>query len=426
MADSAREHAERYAWPRVASEVQHVYEQALSVGEPATARARLGVRAGVSSADLLPIVAPQRLPSLCRDGDGAAAGRGRPPRQRGRLALLALLVAALLVALARDHVGIGAVAASIFSSEPGLLFAAVGAMCAAVLARSLAWGAILERARLNRTPGRGETARATAIGVLMSATLPARLGEPSRAYALARHIGDVRNSLPVVTATIFAQSAINVLALSVLAFFGAAGLNLYGAHHGLLVLIALVPAVAVIATLLSPVALGRRGELRSERASALLAFLGTFTLRLREGVALLRAPRVAARAIAFQSAAWALQLAACWLVLRALGVDARAGFEAAAVVLFAVNVTALLPATPANIGVFQAACAAVLVGGFHIAPAEAIAYGIMLQAMELVVAFGTGKPALVAEGFTWRSLRRRAMHLDDARTIPVRPLLADR
>ena len=33
-----------------------------------------------------------------------------------------------------------------------------------------------------------------------------------------------------------------------------------------------------------------------------------------------------------------------------------------AAVLFAVNVTAVVPATPANVGVFQAACVAVLAG----------------------------------------------------------------
>ncbi len=39
---------------------------------------------------------------------------------------------------------------------------------------------------------------------------------------------------------------------------------------------------------------------------------------------------------------------------------------AAAAVLFAVNITAVLPATPANLGVFQAACAAVLHAGWHV------------------------------------------------------------
>ena len=49
----------------------------------------------------------------------------------------------------------------------------------------------------------------------------------------------------------------------------------------------------------------------------------------------------------------------CWSVL---GLDGQAGIGAAAAVLFAVNVTAVLPATPSNLGVFQAACVAILHG----------------------------------------------------------------
>ncbi len=40
-------------------------------------------------------------------------------------------------------------------------------------------------------------------------------------------------------------------------------------------------------------------------------------------------------------------------------------------VLFAVNVTAVIPATPANVGVFQAACVAVLAGAYHVSTPDA-------------------------------------------------------
>ena len=60
------------------------------------------------------------------------------------------------------------------------------------------------------------------------------------------------------------------------------------------------------------------------------------------------------------SRAWALQWLSCYVLLVALGLDDHAGVGAAAAVLFAVNVTAVLPATPSNLGVFQAACVAVL------------------------------------------------------------------
>jgi phosphatidyl-myo-inositol alpha-mannosyltransferase len=113
--------------------------------------------------------------------------------------------------------------------------------------------------------------------------------------------------------------------------------------------------------------------------------------------------------------AWAVQLAACYALFEALGLDVDGQFAAAAAVLFAVNVTAVVPATPSNIGVFQLAVISVLSGGFGVAAADALAYGIILQAVEIGTAVALGVPALVREGMTWRDVRLRALQ-----TAPVR------
>jgi phosphatidylinositol alpha-mannosyltransferase len=113
----------------------------------------------------------------------------------------------------------------------------------------------------------------------------------------------------------------------------------------------------------------------------------------------------------------------CYVLLVALGLDARAGLAAAAAVLFAVNVTAAVPITPSNIGVFQAACVAVLTAGYHVSYADALAYGIILQAVEIATAVVMGAPSLVKEGLSWKDIRLRALH-----TAPVelRPLAEGR
>jgi phosphatidylinositol alpha-mannosyltransferase len=98
------------------------------------------------------------------------------------------------------------------------------------------------------------------------------------------------------------------------------------------------------------------------------------------------------------------------MLLVALGLDKQAGLPAAAAVLFAVNITAVLPATPANLGVFQAACAAVLHTGWHVGYGTGVAYGVILQAVEISTAILMGMPALVKEGMSWREVRLRAMH----------------
>ena len=83
-------------------------------------------------------------------------------------------------------------------------------------------------------------------------------------------------------------------------------------------------------------------------------------VQVRTGLQVFRKPKLGGWAALMQLTAWAIQWLACYLLLVALGLDDQAGIGAAAAVLFAVNVTAALPATPSNLGVFQAACVAVL------------------------------------------------------------------
>jgi phosphatidylinositol alpha-mannosyltransferase len=140
-------------------------------------------------------------------------------------------------------------------------------------------------------------------------------------------------------------------------------------------------------------------------------------LQVRAGLAVFRQPRYGAVATVAQLGAWAIQLAACWALLAALGLSG-AGIGAAAAVLFAVNVTAVVPATPSNIGVFQLAVISVLHTGWGISTADALAYGVILQAVEIATAVALGLPALVREGLTWSDLRIQAISASPVRLKP--------
>ncbi len=132
--------------------------------------------------------------------------------------------------------------------------------------------------------------------------------------------------------------------------------------------------------------------------------------RVRAGLVVFRKPRLGAIATFSQLSAWGLQCVSCYFLLVALGLADRTGFAAAAAVLFAVNITAVLPVTPANLGVFQAACATVLQTGWHVGWGTGVAYGVILQAVEVTTAILMGMPALLREGMSWREVRLRAMH----------------
>ena len=140
----------------------------------------------------------------------------------------------------------------------------------------------------------------------------------------------------------------------------------------------------------------------------------------RKGLTVFRDPRRGSFATVAQLSAWFLQLLACWALFAALGLDHQVAIGAAAACLFAVNVTAVVPATPSNIGIFQLAIISVLNKGFGVPAADALAYGVILQAVEIATAVALGVPALVREGVTWSDMRLRALSAAPVR-LPERP-----
>jgi phosphatidylinositol alpha-mannosyltransferase len=267
----------------------------------------------------------------------------------------------------------------------------------------------------------GDAMQGTFIGVLMSSTLPARLGEPSRALVVARRTGHPREHLPVVLGTLVSQTLLNIVALAVLGAVMFSSVDLFNGHQNALLVAAIAPLALLVIVLLAPVIL-RQGiaHTRFARLHTLVAQIRRSLTRVRAGLAVFRRPRLGAIATGAQLSAWALQWLSCYVLLVALGLDAQAGIAAAAAVLFAVNITAVLPATPANLGVFQAACAAVLHTGWHVGYGNGVAYGVILQAVEVSTAVLMGMPALLKEGMSWREVRLRAMHTAPVK-LPARP-----
>jgi phosphatidylinositol alpha-mannosyltransferase len=165
-----------------------------------------------------------------------------------------------------------------------------------------------------------------------------------------------------------------------------------------------VPAVIAVAILAAPALLRRLQSSRIKFLRKVGGFGVTQMSNLRRGLFVFRRPGSAIHATLAQLAAWALQWLACFTVLVAFGLEQHSGLAAAAAVLLAVNVTAVLPATPSNIGIFQAACIVVL-GAYGVGKSDALAYGLVLQAIEVATALLMGVPALVSEGLSWNAIR---------------------
>jgi phosphatidylinositol alpha-mannosyltransferase len=338
------------------------------------------------------MAAPETPPRTARGG----------ARKRAALIVLIVLMVALTV-FAVSRLDLHRIGHALITATPGWIALGLLLMMLSLFLRACSWQQTLRAAMPDSPVHLTPVIRATMIGVMASAVFPGRVGEPSRVLVLARRLeGPLKHRLPVVAGTVFSQTLINILALAILAGVTFTSVPLLDGH-ATGVAVALAAPLALAALVLSGprlLALGRRS--RSTRV-ALAANAVTRILSLaRRGLTVFARPRYGVVAIGCQLLAWTLQWLACYTILLALGIHAN--LAAAAAVLTAVNISAILPATPSNVGVFQAACLVVL-AAYGVGAGQAVAYGIILQAVEVITALALGIPALLAEGLRWQDLR---------------------
>ena len=268
MARAAALGAERFAWPRIAAQVMEAYEDAIAVPEPATTLERAAVRIGARAADLKPRVPAQRLASL----EPALTGPQRHSKALGvarRVGLATVSIGgAVLAFLALQKIGLTNIAKALITASPTLILLGLAIMCSAMVMRAFSWHAILKAALPRSRVRLADAAQGTFIGVLMSSTLPARLGEPSRALVVARRTGRPRENLPIVLGTVVSQTLLNIVALIVLGAVMFSSVDFFNGHQNALLAAAIAPLVLLIVVLVMPVDTARLSEQVALLASA--------------------------------------------------------------------------------------------------------------------------------------------------------------
>jgi phosphatidylinositol alpha-mannosyltransferase len=234
---------------------------------------------------------------------------------------------------------------------------------------------------------------------------------------LSRRTGRMRETFPALLGTLVSQTVLNIVALVGLGAIIVSSTDLFHSNTERLFIFSLAPLLLLVAVVLAPSLVRQNG---SGRAARVIRVIREALVKVRSGLVVFRDPRRGPIAALAQLSAWILQLLACFALFTALGLDHEPaiGIGAAAAVLFAVNVTAAIPATPSNIGVFQLATISVLTTGFGVSYADALAYGVILQAVEIATAVALGLPALVREGVTWSDMRVRALTAAPVRLAP--------
>ncbi|MHB1536974.1 MAG: lysylphosphatidylglycerol synthase transmembrane domain-containing protein [Solirubrobacteraceae bacterium] len=331
-------------------------------------------------------------------------------RRLRRLASAAVSIAvlAVLVVLGLESIDIKALGHALATVDGAWLAAAFALMVAAFLGRGESWyvviGAALPEARIGRAP----VTRALLIGMAASAVAPGRIGEAVRAWVIARRLDKPREHIALVAGTLVAQTLMNLLALALLTIVALVGGGVAKGRPEALVAVIALPIVIVLVAALAPPAVQRLAQRRWRFGRRALKWLARQLSDARQGLFAFKRPGELLHSLAAQLGAWALQLGCCYTTLRAFNLHIHGELAAAAGVLVATNLTAILPLTPSNVGVFQAACIAVL-SSFKVSGSDALAFGFMLQGIEVVAALLLGGGSLLREGPELR-LREHSRH----------------
>ena len=250
----------------------------------------------------------------------------------------------------------------------------------AVALRALRWWSLF--APVQR-PSLGAVTYALLIGYFFNNILPARAGEAARVIALHRRAATSRAE---TVGTVVVERLFDVIALLIVLFASYPWLPevswlraaaIFGAA-AVAVLLALVFVIVryderAVHWLLSP--------LRRIRRAGVAERLEAAAVNATRGLVALRSPRIALRGMLLTIVSWATLGASYAILTNAFALDLP--LVAGMLVTVAVNLSLVLPSSPAALGVFEAATVVAL-RAFDVPHAEALSYALVLHLLNFV------------------------------------------
>jgi uncharacterized protein (TIRG00374 family) len=284
-----------------------------------------------------------------------------------------------------------------------LLCAALASVLATTVAKAARWHLLLRccGARISRL----RATRLVLVGQLGNSFLPARLGDAARAVLAGP---ETEGGAPAALGTLVPEKALDgtfgLLLLIVLAVVLPLPTWLRGPA---LLLAGLVQAGLLLLIL----ATGQHGwsarirqAVRIWLPSAWRARLGPVAARFAAGIAALHTPADLFQALAWSAAVWGLALSTNILVGAALHIQVPLWTDA--LILVTVYLATLLPAVPAQVGVFEYACILPLTLA-GVAPGPALAFGLTLHLVVYAPPAILGSICAATEGVNWHSLKQQ-------------------
>ncbi len=330
---------------------------------------------------------------------------------RIRVLGLAISVVALLVVL--HSVDLNASADLLRRANPAYLVACLGAIVAQVVLRSVRWRLLLPRHRDGRLISLTRIPPVLLVGYLGNAVLPARLGEPIRAYLIAR-----REEVPALECfgSVVLERIVDTATLAIVAFVAALAVNAPDWIVRATALVAVACSgltVAFVVVGLAPfVRLGRAVSARLaplRRLDPLLGHLDDFA----RGVDRPSRSFAMVVAVAVSAICWMLDASIFWLVARSMGVEMS--FAAALLVAAVTILGTALPSAPGYVGTFELAASATA-QTLGVGSAAALALAILAHAMTVLPSAAAGAVSLVAMDVR---LGRLAADAAEAEAVPA-------
>jgi uncharacterized protein (TIRG00374 family) len=252
----------------------------------------------------------------------------------------------------------------------------------------------------------------TAIGFMGNTIFPGRIGEPLRAFMLARlepHVSFTTAIATLVIERLFDLLATLVALVIFLAFeVPPAGrgdvlgqIRVVGWTFALGLLVAVVALLGVSALPAARVGAVLGRILPARVASAIEHVVTSF----RAGLDGLRSPLAVVQALGFTAVVWLAILSTSWCMLRAFHFDDLGILEALGLMVVLCFAVAL-PQAPGYLGVFQVASEATLVGLYGVPAARAKAFAIALWAAQQLPMVAAGALSLWVEGVSLRDVKR--------------------
>ncbi len=322
---------------------------------------------------------------------------------RPLLAVAGIAVSALFTYLAVRHVDFGAFWAALKSIAWWWLAPALAALALGVFLRGLRWRLLFAR---ETRPSVGAATSALLIGYLFNNILPARAGELARVVALHQRAGTSRVE---ALATAFTERLYDVLTLLALLFVSAPFLPevtwLRRAALLAVILTALLLAVILVLAVYGerPARLALRPLARIPGVS--LGRIDRAAANLVQGLAALRRPGLAAPAFLLTVVSWLVLALSFWIVT--LAFDLELGFGAGLLALVATGLGAVLPASPASVGVFEAATQVAL-RAYGVDNSTALSYAVVLHAVNFFPYLAVGYLVLYRHAAAVRRMGRLA------------------